>query len=195
MKDMLKDLKPWQAFKTFAIIFSFIFNFVFLVVLLLALPLLLPIVHDVVNPLVGGLDQSFVEMNEASIIRTINVSDTIPIDFIVPLVTNSVVTLTQDVILQDYPMTMNMSSLVMQGGGGYVNGTVTLVLPAGLLLPIALNLDVPVQNTVPVDLEVGIDIPLNETELTIPFTRLHHLFGPLLDQLDQIPDDLGGLVK
>ena len=195
MKDSLKELKPWQAFKTFAILFSFVVNFIFVIVLLLAVPLLLPIVKDAVSPLVQGLDQSFVEMNEASIIRTISVSDFIPIDFIVPLDTDSVVILTEDVTLQDYPITMNMSSLVMQGGGGYVNGTVTLVLPAGLPLPVALNLDVPVQNEVPVNLDVAIDIPLNETELNTPFTRLHHLFGPLVDQLDRIPDDLGGMVR
>ena len=184
MKDFLLKLKPWQAFKTFAIIFSFTVNFVLLIVLLATLPQILPLVNGAVKPLVSGLDQSFVEMNEASIKRTIEVSDTVPIDFNLPLYTDSIVTLTQDVTLGDYPITM-----ILPGGGGYINGNVTLVLPAGLPLPVSLGLDVPVQSRIPVNLNVEVDIPLDETELSVPFTRLHHLFGPLVDQLDQIPED------
>lgn len=49
--------KPWQAFKTFAIIFSFVMNFVLLVVLLIAAPLILPIVDSIAEPLVGAQRQ------------------------------------------------------------------------------------------------------------------------------------------
>ena len=77
--------KPWQAFKTFAIIFSFIMNFVLLVVLLIAAPLIIPIVDSIAEPLVGGLSDSFVDMSDATISRTIVVEDRIPINFTLPL--------------------------------------------------------------------------------------------------------------
>lgn len=173
--------KPWQAFKNFAIIFSFVVNFVLVIVLLLALPLLLPIVNGGVKPIVEGLNQSFVEMNQASIKRTIEVSEDVPIDFDLPLYTPTTVTLTQDI-----PLQVN-ASFFLPGGGGTINGTVSLVLPTGLPLPIELGLDVPVENQIPVNLNVAVDIPLNETELSVPFTRLENLFGPLVDQLDRLP--------
>ena len=60
-------------------------NFVLLLVLLIAAPLILPIVNSIVDPLVGGLSDSFVDMSEANISRTITVEDTIPISFTLPL--------------------------------------------------------------------------------------------------------------
>jgi len=190
MKDFWWQQKPWQAFKNFALLFSFVINLILLVVLLLALPRILPLVNEVAKPIVGGLNQSFVEMNSASITRTIVVSDIIPIDFNLPLRTHTAVTLTENVVLGDYPITM-----VLPGGGGQINGNVTLVLPAGLPLPVALNLNVPVRNQIPVKLNVAVNIPLNETELGAPFTRLQNLFGPLVEQLDKVPADNEALLE
>jgi hypothetical protein len=184
MDEFLKRFKPWQAFKNLAVIFSFVVNLVVVIALLLILPLIKPLVTEMVKPLVGGLNASFVEMNRASIRRTISVQDTIPIEFTVPLDTTSTVILSQDVVLNDHPI-----SMVLPGGGGYINGNVTLVLPAGLELPVALALDVPVKEDIPVDLEVAVEIPLRETELRTPFTRLEGLFGPLVDQLDRFFPD------
>jgi hypothetical protein len=166
------------------VIFSFIVNLGLIIVLFLILPLIKPLVNGTVKPLVGGLNESFVEMNQAAINRTISVHDTIPIEFTVPLDTTSTVVLSKDVVLDDHPI-----SMVLPGGGGYINGNVTLVLPAGLELPVALALDVPVKEEVPVDLEVAVEIPLRETELRTPFTRLEGLFGPLVDQLDRFFPD------
>lgn len=182
-KNSFWQNRPWQAFKNTAIVFSFVINLVLLIVLLLALPLILPIIDDGVKPIVGGLNQSFVEMNQASIKRTIEVEQEIPIDFNLPLYTPTVVTLTQDI-----PLQVN-ASFFLPGGGGSINGTVSIVLPAGLPMPIQLGLDVPVVNQVPVNMAVEVDIPLNETELSVPFTRLENLFGPLNEQLDQLPAD------
>jgi hypothetical protein len=184
MNDFLKRFKPWQAFKNVAVIFSFVANLGLIIALLLLLPLIKPLIDGTVKPLVGGLNQSFVEMNQASIRRTISVHDTIPIEFTVPLDTDSTVVLSKDVVLGDHPI-----SMVLPGGGGYINGNVTLVLPAGLELPVALALDVPVKEDIPVDLEVAVEIPLRETELSTPFARLEGLFGPLVDQLNRyFPD-------
>ena len=184
MKEFMWQKKPWQAFKTFALIFSFLVNFVLIIVLLLMLPQILPLVNGTAKPIVGGLNQSFIEMNQASIISTIEVSDTVPVNLDVQLVTDTVVTITQDILLGNYPITM-----ILPGGAGYINGEVSMVLPTGLALPIELNVDVPVRDEIPVNLLVDVNIPLNKSELGTPFTRLEDLFGPLVDLLDQLPED------
>jgi hypothetical protein len=181
MKSWLWSGKPWQAFKTFAILFSFTINFVLILVLLLATPLILPIVGQIAVPIVGGLNQSFVDMGQARIVRVIHVNDTIPISFELPLSTETNVRITQPVPLS-VPATM-----VLPGGGGVINGTVSLNLPAGTELPVALDLVVPVNQTIPVQLDVAVDIPLDETELGQPFGDLQAIFTPLDDLLTNLP--------
>lgn len=183
MKKFVWDGKPWQAFKTFAIIFSFIVNAVLLLVLLIAAPLILPIVNDIAVPIVGGLNESFVDMSEANITRTIQVEDTLPISFTLPLATATEVVLVDDVRLANVPTTFTLP-----GTGGAINGAVTLVLPRGLVLPVQLDLDVPVDQEIDVALAVDVDIPLDETELGDPFNRLQTLFGPLDRLLHGLPD-------
>ena len=181
MGDYFWQKKPWQAFKNVAIIFSFIVNFVLLLVLLLAAPLILPIVDSVARPLVGGLSDSFVQMGEASIVRTIPVDDNIPVSFTLPLST------TTDVVL-DRPVPLNVpATFNLPGGGGTINGAVYLELPEGLVLPIRLDLGVPVSNTIAVQLDVAVDIPLEETELGQPFNTLQALFVPLDSFLEALP--------
>ncbi len=177
-----KGMKPWQAFKNFAIIFSFIVNFVLILVLLIAAPLIIPIVGDIAVPIVGGLNDSFVDMESASILQTIHVSDTMPISFVLPLRENTVVTLTESVMLGEVPTTF-----ALPDGGGAIYGSVTLSLPAGLALPVELSVDVPVDQVVPVQLDVNVDIPLNETELGQPFNQLKDLFGPIDKMLRDLP--------
>lgn len=174
--------KPWQAFKTFAIIFSFIMNFVLLLVLLFVLPLLLPILNDVAKPIVGGLDQSFNEMSSANITQQIEVRDTMPISFTLPLNASTDVLVTEGVPL-NIP-----ASFTLPGGGGQINGSVTLELPAGLTLPVQLEMEVPVDQEIDVALDVPVNIPLAETELGVPFQRLQSLFGPLNQLVDNLPD-------
>ncbi len=168
--------KPWQAFKTFAIIFSFVMNLVLLLVLLIAAPLILPIVNTVVDPLVGGLTDSFVDMSDATISRTIVVQDTIPINFVLPLDAQ-----TDVVVVSSVPLNIP-ATFSLPGGGGEINGNVTLALPEGLTLPVQLSLEVPVDQEIDVSLAVDVQIPLQETELGGPFNTLRGLFEPL-DQL------------
>jgi len=177
------DSKPWQAFKTVAIIFSFAINIVVLILLLAILPLVLPLVDSVVKPLVGGLNDSFVDMSEATISRTIEVNDEIDIAFTLPLETETVVKVTDNVPLTSVPTTF-----VLPGGGGQINGWVTLELPAELELPVQLSLEVPVEQTIPVNLAVSVDIPLSETELGKPFNTLVGLFSPLDRTIKNLPD-------
>ncbi len=182
MGHVIWDGKPWQAFKTFAIIFSFIMNFVLLIVLLLILPQILPLLHNVATPLVGGLSSSFVDMSNATIERTIQVEDEIPISLNVPLDTETTVRVTQSVPLQGVP-----ARFLLPGGGGEINGLVFLDLPAGLELPVALNLEVPIEEQIPVSLAVDVAIPLEETSLGPPFVQLQTLFQPLDVFLRQLP--------
>lgn len=182
MKSWLWSGKPWQAFKTFAILFSFVVNFILIIVLLLVAPLILPIVGQIAVPIVGGLNQSFVDMGEARITRVITVDDTLPISFDLPLSTETNVRITQPVPL-NVPATM-----VLPGGGGVINGTVSLNLPAGTTLPVALNLVVPVNQEIPVQLDVAVDIPLDETELGQPFSDLQAIFTPLDGLLTDLPN-------
>jgi hypothetical protein len=175
--------RPWEAFKTFALIFSFIVNIVFFVVLLAIAPLILPIVNDIVNPLVSGLNESFIDMGEAKISRQIMVDDEIPISFTLPLDTETSVRLTEGVPLNDIP-----ARFVLPGGGGFINGSVSLTLPPELELPVHLSLEVPVDQTIPVQLAVDVDIPLSETELGKPFNDLQAIFGPLDRTLGGLPE-------
>ncbi|MFW6097067.1 MAG: hypothetical protein ACOC9Z_03280 [Chloroflexota bacterium] len=186
-KGFIWQARPWQAFKTIAIIFSFIVNIILVIGILLALPFLIPAMNGVAKPLVGGLSDSFVQMGDASIERTISVDDQIPVVFTLPLQQETNVVLTEPV-----PMSVP-ATFVLPGGGGTINGTVILELPAETSLPVALDMQVPVSTTIPVQLDVGVDIPLQETELATPFNTLRDLFEPLdgfMGGLPQSNDDL-----
>ena len=174
--------KPWQAFKTFALLFSFAMNLILLVILLVVAPLLIPLIADIALPIVGGLNSSFVDMNSATIERTIDVDDTMDIEFTLPLSTTTDVIIVNDVALKGVP-----AQFVLPGGGGSINGQVYLSLPEGLALPIKLDMEIPVEQTIPVQLAVAVDIPLDETELGKPFSRLQSIFEPLDDLLRGLP--------
>lgn len=189
MRNFIWQGKPWQAFKTFAIMFSFIVNIILLLVLLVAAPLILPIVSEIANPIVGGLTQSFVEMGEANIEQTIIVDDQIPIQFNLPLDQQTNVVLAEPVPVQVG------AQFVLPNGGGTINGLVGLQLPEGLVLPVNLSLDVPVSQTIPVVLSVPVNIPLDETELGTPFTRLQNLFVPVDKLLSGLPEDGADLTE
>jgi hypothetical protein len=183
--------KPWQAFKTFAIIFSFVMNLVLLLVLLIAAPLILPIVSSVVDPLVGGLTTSFVDMSTATISQTIRLDTTMPISFTLPLQEE-----TRVVLVEAVPLTIP-AQFTLPGGGGQINGNVSLELPARLELPVALDLAVDVDQTIPVVMDVPVQIPLQETDLGGPFNTLRGLFEPLDKLIKGLPannDELFGRV-
>jgi len=183
------------GFWKFAILFSFLVNIVLVAVLLVAVGLIFEIKNGIASPLVGGLYDNFVLMDKARIVSTIavndmiQVNDTIPVVFDLPLNQD-----TQVVLTQDTPV---------NGATIFLNGTpiaVNVVLPRGTPLNIKLNMTVPVSTTipvvlnVPVRLQVPVDIPLNQTELHPPFTNLAALVAPYNALLQALPSSWAGIV-
>jgi hypothetical protein len=171
----------WNGFKTVALLISFTVNMVLLIVLLLVLMQIFQIKNGIVEPLVDGLHRNFVGLDEAVIMRTINVDDEIPVQFDLPLNQSTNVVLTGDV-----PIAAS-ATFTLPGGGGMINGRVDIVLPKGLILPVQLDMTVPVDTTIPINLPVEVSIPLNETQLHAPFDNLRNLLEPYVRVLDNLP--------
>ena len=147
----------WNAFKNFAIIFSFTINLILIIALLtVSLPglrLALGLKDRVVEPLLTDLDSAFLGLGKATIDTSVKIDEPIPIQFNLPLDQqmpiefnlpldqslpinfqlaidqDTTVVLRQTVPLNGLPATFNFP-----GGGGAINGSVSLSLPAGLVV-------------------------------------------------------------
>jgi hypothetical protein len=182
------------GFWRFAVIFSLAMNVVLLLVVLALGGLIFQIKTQIATPIVGGLHQSFEEMQQASIKTeitvndTIQVNDTMPVVFDLPLNQATTVTTLEPVLIRG--ATVNL----VAGGLTVSNASADIVLPAGTALPVQLNLMVPVNQTIPVSLKVPValkvpvDIPLARTELNAPFTRLTGIVEPYDATLDSLPN-------
>lgn len=175
-------------FWRFAILFSFVVNIILVIALIGALAFIFEIKNQIAQPLVGGLSQSFAEMNRASIITTIPVNETITVNDSIPVVFDLPLNQQTNVILTE-------STLVPQTTV-YLNGVpirTNIVLPPGTSLPVQLSMVVPVSQTipvtlkVPVSLNVAVNIPLAQTELSRPFTRLSGVIDPYNALLNDLP--------
>ncbi|GAB4547248.1 MAG: hypothetical protein OHK0023_08300 [Anaerolineae bacterium] len=209
----------WNAFKNIALLFSFIVNMVLLIIVLTLVSAIFDIKTAVAEPILNGLYSSFVGLNEADIITTINVtdtiqvndqinvkdtitvSDTIPVRLNIPLAQNTTVVLTDNV-----PIQAN-ASFALPGGGGTIRGSVSITLPQGLQLPVALNLNVPVDSPLPIELKVPVDlkvpvnlnvpvnlkvpvnIPLDQTQLNDVSLSLKNVIDPIVRVLTNLPDN------
>ena len=140
MKEKPNLKSVWKAFANVAIVFSFIVNFVLVLVLLLAIGPIFQAKTGIVEPLLTDLDQAFLGLGETEINTTVAVDQEIPIrftlplsqplglDFDLPINQATTVRLTQNVQLN------RPAQFTLPGGGGAINGSVNLVLPAGLPL-------------------------------------------------------------
>ena len=168
----------WEAFKNFAIVFSFVVNLILVIVVLIMGYLLItmgPEIKDsVVKPMVRQAVDEVYNLENATIDVTVNVSDTIPIRFDLPVSAQTNVVTTGPV-----PVSTN-ANFVLPGGGGSIRGTVSLVLPSGLKLPVQLYIMVPVSQTIPIQMQIPVSIKLKETELGEIFARLR---GQLIEPL------------
>jgi hypothetical protein len=190
-RPLLTANSTWSAFRNFAIIFSFITNFVLVVVLLLLVLQMPgfygPFKSGLLGPLVEGLYGGFGRMNDARIMRTIEVEDTVPAVFDLAVDQTTTVELME-------PVPLTLPANFSLGPYGSINGTVSLELPAGTKLPVHMAMTVPVSETIPINLKVGVAIPLNETELGPEFQHLQQLMAPLNTMITSLPDDWDGLV-
>jgi len=204
----------WRAFKDVAIVFSFVVNFLLIIVLLFAtvpgLNMALQLKTDLVEPLLASLDAAFVGLGEADIDTQIDINESVdimfdlpldepmPISFYLPIEQDIDVVLTENVPLMNMPATFTLP-----GGGGMINGSVSLALPTGLILPIHLGMVVPVSETidvkmnvavsetVPICMNVPVHIELGEAGLAPAVEDLREVFRPLSVQIERLPDGIG----
>lgn len=175
----------WQgrimpAFWTITGVISLAVNVILIVALIAIGQQLFTLKELVSDQLITGLYHNFQLMDEANIEQTIVVDDTIPVQFDLPVSTQTWVTLTE-------PTPIQGAQVSIQTGVVDINAPANIVLPQGTRLPIALDITVPVDQTVPVLLNVPVNIPLNETELHQPFVGLQRVVEPydsLLNSLD-----------
>ncbi len=173
----------WEAFKTFAILFSFTVNFVLVLLLLIGGGwLLFPAKTQIVEPLLLELQGAVNDLGNATIVTQIPIDKQVPIQLQIPLEQDTVVTLQQDVPLATWAV------FQLPGGGGTINGTVSIKIPAGTQLPVRLKMTVPVSDTIRVQFPVDVRIPLRETELNLVVVRLNRLLTPYVDLVQSLPD-------
>jgi len=177
----------WLAFEKFAIFFSFVVTMTLAVILLLLgiglwriAPALPGLRDNTICPLLARVDGLVNDFDSAVINKTIYISQTIPVEFDLPLNQNTVVKLTQSVPLN------RPASYVFPGGGGQINGQVSLTLPDGQVLPVQLNLTVPVRQNLPISMEVPVSIPLKETDLGSVTGELKDILTPYTKLLSDL---------
>ena len=180
----------WQgkllpAFWTVASVVSLFVNLVLIIVLISLGKRLFEFKKLIEGQLIGGLYDNFVLMDKAHIITDINVDASIPIQFNLPVSSNTTVYLTKDV---EIPNTWVALTTAGQGIALSINAPADITLPEGTPLDIQLTMTVPVSTTVPVSLPVHVDIPLNQTELHQPFTGLQSVVKPYRDYLGSLPN-------
>jgi hypothetical protein len=177
------------AFWTTASVISLVVNIILLAFLIALARELFTLQSMVSDRLVGGLYENFVKMDQAHIQTTILVSDTIqvkdtlPVVFDLPLKKGTRVTITQDTPVGDTTIYLNGAAVPLD-----------LVLPKGTELNIQLDLSVPVSQTIPVELDVPVrlnvpvDIPLDQTQLHDAFLGLRTVIEPYHLSLSKLPD-------
>ncbi len=175
--------KKLRALWTLTAIISMTVNIVVIVLLVLLIGLYSTNASSFVLPdgigintpkdLLKGLYDNFQLMDQAHIRTNIEVKDTIPVQFELPLKQATVVSLTEPVTISGARVTLST------GGLNIVNAPATVILPAGTVLPIMLDLVVPVNEEIEITLNVPVDIPLEQTDLHTPFTALQKVVQPL----------------
>ncbi|MBN1875649.1 MAG: hypothetical protein JXA33_15595 [Anaerolineae bacterium] len=175
----------WEAFKNFAIIFSFIVNIILVLVLLLSPVPLFRAKSEIAEPILTDLDAAFASLGETNIQSIVYIQDTMPVVFDLPLDQR-----TNVVLIDAVPLNAN-ATFFLPGGGGAINGTVSLNLPNGMALPVALSMTVPVSTTVPVVMEVPVSIPLAEAGMAPAIEKLRNVFRPITGFLQTLPDSIG----
>ena len=182
----------WNAFKNVAILFSFLVNIVLVIaaaILVLQADSILSVKTEIAEPLLADLDQAFAALEQTAIQSTVYITDTIPFVFDLSLEHNADVILTQPVPLY-VP-----AQFVLPGGGGTINGSVSLSLPQGQALPVALAIRAPVSTTVPVIMEVPVTIELSEAGMGPAIEQLRAVFRPVAGFVQSLPNTTEELLR
>lgn len=181
--------KVGPAFWTVASLISLTVNIVLIAVLVLLGREIFTLKSLVGQQLIGGLYKNFVSMDDAHIITTIQVQDTIlvrdqmPVVFDLPLSQDTQVVLTQNTPVKNATIFLNGVAVpldIILKEGTPLNIRLDMVVPVSQTIPVELN--------VPVDLTVPVDIPLNQTELHEPFIGLRNVVAPYNQLLAPLPD-------
>jgi hypothetical protein len=175
-RRFFEPAKALPAFWTIASVLSLMVNVILILALVLLGRELFVLKALVGNQLLGGLYENFIFMDQAHIRTSINVADTIPINFTLPISQDTVVVLTENTAI-------NGANVRMITGGVTINSPANIILPAGTNLPVHLQLDIPVTTTVPINLLVPVDIPLEQTDLHKPFIGLQQVVAPFYNLL------------
>ncbi len=207
MKQRLRNL--WSVFSVIAILFSFLVNCILVAVLIGGVYPLLQLKNNFLEPLLTDLDLAFQGLGTTTINTTVEVDQTIPIsftlpmsqpldlDFQLPIEQDTSVVLTQPTRIENVAITF-----VLPAGGGVINGSGSIVLPANTVLPVHLNMVVPVRRTIPVVMDVPVDqtipiqmaipvsIQLGEAGLDPAVQELRAVFTPLNDFVQSLPDGI-----
>ncbi len=180
--------KVLPAFWTVSSAISMAVNVILIAVLLIVGKQLFAL-KSAVSPLLDGLNDNFVLMDNAVIATRVEVHDQIPVVFDLPVDTDTNVVLSQDVVIRNARVNLMTGGLVIQ------SAPADIVLPKGTVLPIHLSIVVPVNTQVPVDLDVPVNIPLKETELHRPFVGLQQVVAPYKALLDGVPSSWDALCE
>ncbi len=179
----------WESFKNIAIIFSFVVNIILVLVLLLAIQPLFMAKTGIVEPLLDNLDSAFAGLGQTRIETVVSINDTMPVIFDLPLQQATIVVLTEPVPLSA------PATFYLPGGGGAINGTVSLNLPIGMRLPIILDMMVPVSTTVPVVMQVPVVIPLDQAGMGPAIENLRGVFSPIQTTIQSLPDSPAEILR
>ena len=169
----------WEAFKNIAILFSFTVNFVMVLGLLIVLLAILPAKEVFVSPIMGKVWGELEALDNAKIETTVQIDHQLPIAFPVHVHENpTTVRLTA-------PVSMKMPArFVLPAGGGTINGTVNVVMPAGTRLPVVIeDMTIQVSQTIPVQFDQPVTIYLRDTELHNNITNFQELLRPFYELL------------
>ncbi|MEI8167185.1 MAG: hypothetical protein WCG26_12435 [Chloroflexales bacterium] len=132
---------------------------------------------------VSELQDVVADLQKATIVYTVPLNTRLPIEMLVPI-NGDTITTQRNIVRLTEPVPLRAPAQIsFPGGGGNLNATVNIELPAGLELPVNLNMDVKLTTSIPVQLDVPVNIPLDKTELGPQFQRLgaivNRLVGPV----------------
>jgi len=182
----------WQgrllpAFWTVGAVFSILLNVILIGVLAAAGKQLFALKNTLQEDYVGGLQASFVMLDEAVIETNIAVEEVIPMKFDLPINQASVVTLDREIKVEGARV------VYTKAGINLIDTSMDIILPAGTRLPVTLDLVIPVETTLPVKLDVPVVIALKDTGLHAPLVSLQEVLSGLSNLLGQLPGSWGEL--